>query len=261
MSAAGPVTTAIALDTEFANRKIWLVKVPNFVAERWRAVCQTNAHDCGDPVGPELGQILVDKPAAGAKEASMHLSLTHSDTEGLPKTFLMNVATQNMASMAAFAQTGPCSVSAVGRVFQKFDVVVERGAAGASTSGADGVIDPEYRQLSRMRAKAAATKSRTTQLISQPQFTNLRHPMHIGTTKKRDPTEKRLAKPAEELTADLFRLFERQPHWIFAQLQRQTEQPTQHLKAVLLEIAVQNKRGPYKDMWELKKGYRLTGDA
>lgn len=148
-------------------------------------MCQTNAHDGGDPVGPELGQISVDKPAAGAKEASMHLSLTHSDTEGLPKTFLMNVATQNMASMAAFAQTGPCSVSAVGRVFQKFDVVVERGAAGASTSGADGVIDPEYRQLSRMRAKAAATKSRTTQLISQPQFTNLRHPMHIGTTKKR----------------------------------------------------------------------------
>lgn len=33
------------------------------------------------------------------------------------------------------------------------------------------------------------------------------------------------------------------------------------LQAVLLEIAVQNKRGPYKDMWELKKGYRLTGDA
>ena len=45
-----------------------------------------------------------------------------------------------------------------------------------------------------------------------------------------DPSEKRLAKPAEELTADLFRLFERQPHWVFAQLQRQTDQPLQHLK-------------------------------
>lgn len=46
-----------------------------------------------------------------------------------------------------------------------------------------------------------------------------------------DPSEKRLAKPTEELTADLFRLFERQAHWSFSQLQRHTDQPTQHLKA------------------------------
>lgn len=31
------------------------------------------------------------------------------------------------------------------------------------------------------------------------------------------------------------------------------------MQAVLMEIAVQNKRGPYKDLWELKKGYRLSG--
>ncbi|KAK2078991.1 hypothetical protein QBZ16_002681 [Prototheca wickerhamii] len=151
---------------------------------------------------------------------------------------------------------------AVGRVSQKFDVEVSRGKRGP---GELSVIDPEYRKLSRQRAQQAAKKTRTTQLISQPQITNLRQPVEIGIRKKardfRDPSEKRLAKPAEELTADLFRLFERQPHWVFAQLQRQTDQPLQHLKTVLMEIAVQNKRGPYKDMWELKKGYRLSGET
>lgn len=38
------------------------------------------------------------------------------------------------------------------------------------------------------------------------------------------------------------------------QLQKHTAQPTQHLKEVLAEIAVKNLRGPYKDLWELKKG-------
>lgn len=33
-------------------------------------------------------------------------------------------------------------------------------------------------------------------------------------------------------------------------------QPTQHLKEVLGEIAVKNTRGPFKDLWELKKGER-----
>lgn len=30
------------------------------------------------------------------------------------------------------------------------------------------------------------------------------------------------------------------------------------LQTVLQEIAVQNRRGPYKDLWELKNGYKLT---
>lgn len=50
------------------------------------------------------------------------------------------------------------------------------------------------------------------------------------------------------------RLFEKQPRWSFPQLQKDTAQPTQHLKEVIAEIAVKNPRGPYKDLWELKKG-------
>ncbi|EFN55117.1 expressed protein, partial [Chlorella variabilis] len=42
-------------------------------------------------------------------------------------------------------------------------------------------------------------------------------------------------------------------------LQKDTVQPTQHLKEVLGEIAVKNTRGPFKDLWELKKEYKATG--
>lgn len=39
-----------------------------------------------------------------------------------------------------------------------------------------------------------------------------------------------MAKPREDLLRDLFFLFEKQPRWAFAQLQKHTEQPTVHLK-------------------------------
>lgn len=55
------------------------------------------------------------------------------------------------------------------------------------------------------------------------------------------------------------RLFEKQARWAFPQLQKQTNQPTMYLKEVLGEIAVKNPRGPYKDLWELKKGGRAEG--
>ena len=45
--------------------------------------------------------------------------------------------------------------------------------------------------------------------------------------------------------------------WNLNQLIQQTNQPAAWLKEVLLEIAAQSKRGPNKDLWELKKEYNV----
>ncbi len=45
--------------------------------------------------------------------------------------------------------------------------------------------------------------------------------------------------------------------WNFNQLIQRTNQPAAWLKEVLLEIAAQSKRGPNKDLWELKKEYNV----
>jgi len=98
--------------------------------------------------------------------------------------------------------------------------------------------------------------------MTDNKFVNIRKPVGaeaVGT--KRKAEDKRTALPAEELQPELFRLFERQPRWAFVQLQRHTDQPTQHLKTVLGEIAVQNKVGPYKDMWELKREFKTGGGS
>ncbi len=95
---------------------------------------------------------------------------------------------------------------------------------------------------------------------------------------------KRVRLERSDLERILFSLFEKQGLWNLYQLQRQTEQPAAWLKVrafdaccsskkqpfsraccsetalldalqeVLSDIAVQNKRGPNKDLWEIKKG-------
>lgn len=47
-----------------------------------------------------------------------------------------------------------------------------------------------------------------------------------------------------------------QPHWNFAQLHKETDQPAAWLKEVLLAVAVFNKRGPNQALWEIKPEYR-----
>lgn len=187
--------------------------------------------------------------------------------------------------MVGFAE-GRGRVAVEGKLVQRFDVEM-RGvgegppdpASRAVAQALDGrvrdrspppaqvaaaAIDPEYRRLSRERHRLAAAKTRTVQILAAPRFSDLRQPAVLARQKQRQATataDRRLAMPKDELTAELFRLFERQSRWTFAQLQRQTDQPTQHLKNILVEIAAQNRRGPYKDLWELKKGYQLSNQG
>ncbi|GAB4819287.1 hypothetical protein N2152v2_006333 [Parachlorella kessleri] len=248
-------TEAVEIDTEHGNRKIWLLKVPNFLAHRWKTVCDKAMNEGTEPVGPKLGTIRYSRSATdstGKPQPNFSLRLDSDSTRDVPQEYNMAMASGSLGtiSLAAFSE-GSGRVAAEGRVDQKFDLEVVRRA---TVSAADGAveIDPEYRQLSRQRAQAAATKTRTVQLVSGQEMARQRGVASIG-VKRKDTSDKRVSKPREELLAQLFKLFERQSHWAFAQLQIKTEQPTTHLKNILSEIAVINKNGPYKGLWSLKK--------
>lgn len=48
------------LDTVAAGKRIWLVKVPNFVAKQWRTAGEQSIAS-GSAVGVELGRITYDE--------------------------------------------------------------------------------------------------------------------------------------------------------------------------------------------------------
>lgn len=68
--------------------------------------------------------------------------------------------------------------------------------------------------------------------------------------------EVRLAKPKGELQKELFALFEVRPRWSIKEIADAVEQPMQHLRDVLVEIAELNKQGPDKGTWELRREYK-----
>ena len=124
----------------------------------------------------------------------------------------------------------------------------------------------KYSKVSRSRFTAAAAASRhdehkekrKIQVMTDAKIVDIRKP--IGVDDRRQKAggkgqfqEKRVAMESNDLLAILFRLFSKQSRWTFVQLQKETAQPTQHLKAVLGEIARLNKAGPYKGLWELNK--------
>ncbi|KAL4451986.1 hypothetical protein ABPG75_007648 [Micractinium tetrahymenae] len=248
-----------ALQTDSAQRKLWLVKVPNFVAKRWKACCEQSAEQ-GQQQGRKLATLrLVQAPdESGATKTQYQLQLDAGVAAGIPQDFVMRNTTKFADPMLAFSDAGG-QLAAEGKAWQKFDCEVARKAAPGAGAGAGRVaLDPEYRKLSRQRHQAAAAKTRTVQYLQDTKLVGAPATVQIG-QKRKEVTEKRDRMEAGELTAILFRLFEKQPRWNFAQLQKDTNQPTQHLKEVLGEIAVKNLRGPYKDLWELKKEYRAGG--
>jgi hypothetical protein len=172
----------------------------------------------------------------------------------------MNFPTLESQAMLAFSGTAG-RMTSEGVVQYRVDVQPARRAAAGGAGGV--VIDPAYRKLSRERQRAAESKTRTVQRMVDPLITNIRRPVgarEAGQKRKAGPAEKRSALPREELQAALFLLFQRGKRWAFPQLQRETDQPTMHLRGVLQEIAMQNKRGPYKDLWELKKEFRTGAE-
>jgi len=213
--------------------------------------------------GPVLGSLRLPVHPANATDSSgtapIVLTLSNPQTADLPEEYQMRTTRNSGPAMLVFSEQEG-KVASKGVVVYRLDAEAKakqtaRGGTEVRLTG-----DPAYRKLSRERHEAAATKGRI-QVITETSITDLRRPLGAEpVSTKRKAEEKRTAMERDDLQQALFKLFERQARWAFVQIQRQTDQPTQHLKAVLSEIAVQNKAGPYRDLWELRREFRTGGN-
>jgi len=264
----------VDLQKTHAGRKIWLIKVSDFVAKEWIHACRNEGGS-----GEVLGRLKIDgggqhggdeEARSGSKSSDMsvQLMLSHPSTDHLPQTYDMNVSSRWGPPMMAFSERDGGMARSVEGVVQHRLTVDARSHANMKQSGFVGQGDAmkfgganeEYRKLARQRFKDSDPRKgkRGVQIMTDSKIVDIRKPIGIdvaklGVQKKRAVAEKRIALPKEELLPLMFRLFQKQPRWRFAQLQKETDQPTQHLRGVLMEIASQNRAGPYKDLWELNK--------
>ena len=69
------------------------------------------------------------------------------------------------------------------------------------------------------------------------------------------PAEKRIRGDREQITSQIFSLFEYQRYYSAKELEKHTNQPKTYIVEIMKEIGKFNKTGPHRNHWELMEGY------
>lgn len=310
-TAPPPADVECDLDLTHSSRKVWLIKVPEFVAKTWREA-MGDADKTGDKTQAAAGKKAenkAEKSKVGGKVELGSLTLSNNNT-----SFLLSLNPRLNEGSKQLCEDGISELDLVlqqpagGERRDQRDMMLvairdetgKRPNSAGKDPGADSVetdachmlddesmptryvdgvvqhrldVDPtslmkkrKYSKVSRSRFTAAEAASRhdehkekrKIQVMTDNKIVDIRKPIGVDDRRQRAGgsksfLEKRVAMESQELLAILFGLFSKQSRWTFAQLQKETAQPTQHLKTVLGEIARMNKVGPYKGTWELSK--------
>ncbi|CAL6290967.1 unnamed protein product [Bathycoccus prasinos] len=225
-----------ALDTQRANHRAWLVKVPNFVDRAWKSFSdrRSKADNENDEDGMDIDAELNDNDELGKHE--------------IPVKYIM---TENIEApeIHVFSETREGTAAATSAMDVNEFIVESENASDAA-----------YARVSKNRLEKAQSKSRFVQSVvgadaariaPLPKRSNLVRLADGGVTK---PKAEKMEKA--QLTDKLFGLFERRTFWSLKQLLEETKQPAMHLRETVQEIANLARRGPNNGMYSLKDIYR-----
>ena len=220
------------------ERRVWLLKVPNFLYDHWTEATVPNT---------DLGVVRVESKPGEAPQISLSLNTGEPGAENIPKSYKLSYM-KNPQSRFVFAENEEGkAVSIAGKIQYEFNVNPE--------------FNDEYRKIMKERSHYGSLPRRTTQFVDESRSTtkfNILAPINEAKLLQRaakrrtspDSRKERLPKP--ELMDLLFRAFEREKYWSLRSLSDYSNQPSVYLKEILGEIADFNTRGPYKGMFQLK---------
>ncbi|KAI8323830.1 hypothetical protein GQ54DRAFT_296534 [Martensiomyces pterosporus] len=241
------------LDLSEVGNKVWLVKVPQFLAKKW-----------GDSSGSgaEIGTVRIfDKP----DKQGNNISLILPDTEGsgdIPKEYNLKVTNNNVQNMLVFSESRDPK-----QEIKPTSTLANKSVPTALTGRIihECIVTPtfneRYQDIMRRRAVEAGKPVRTMRLLSEQHRNNsMFKPSESSsfvTTQKKSTADNRMARmDRKDLMDLLFSAFEKYPYWSFKGLVEHTRQPTAFLKEVLADVAVLNKRGPYAATYSIKSEFR-----
>lgn len=231
-----------------SQRKIWLVKLPDFLMQRWSLMSKNWTEEV------DFGAVRIYEQLPNKQvQVSMHLSNDHRLSD-LPKDYDLAFV-RNAKPNSAFSEKEGIdySLEIEGKIEQECLV--------------KPIINPTYKQLVKERNAKSNQPKRIIQYLDQER-TDVKYgvlaPISENTllTKKKQKfssEHKRERLPRAELLDLLFTAFEKYPRWTLKGLVNYSKQPVVYLKELLNEISVYNKRGPFKNTFELKSEYQTSG--
>ncbi|KAJ8100401.1 transcription initiation factor IIF, beta subunit [Lipomyces tetrasporus] len=278
------------LDMSLADTKVWLVRMPKFLRERWLEMENSDGQDLG----------IIRLRQDNTNDIRLILADTVA-TKDLPHEYKLSVTNQNVSNTYAFAEQNLAR-------YKDGNGRNQNGAASAPQNNGNGKSKRRrYQPYSRANIPkktsivgtvfhecsltvSAADKSYTNfvaqrkmmaEAAPRPQVTLLNEIPGVTSAmagpsmkdsnsafmkaqkreKDRASAEGKAARiPKNELYDQLFKLFEEYDYWSMKGFRERTRQPEAYLKEVLESIAILNKKGPYALKYSLKPEYKGRKD-
>lgn len=241
----GAKGTVDSLNIDDLEQKIWLVKVPAFLADKFEQSMNE---------GTDLGHLKrynQDVRAEGTSANTQWVLTVPETFKGIPRNYTMGFTQNKVENSYIFEESS-------NRVGKKVCGTVTKHALVTPFSN-----DPEYRSILRKRALDAGELNKPILFETQTRQLDYLKPSRganssfggLGKRQKVDLDSKTSRLPYKELRGILFKLFAEYRFWSLKGLQKKTRQPVSHLKDVLKEIAVLNRKGKLHTLYQLKDEY------
>jgi len=237
-----------------ATGRVWIVKIPRFLMERWAAINQEEVHLATIRVYNESSRIklfLPPNPANPDEPEEYELDMVHETV------YNQLVVAEKEKEPGSRART----TILAGKVKHECNL--------------RPVFTEKYRRRMRERVRKANTPQRQIKLIDEvtPGGRGDINMLSSGVSNttgfsdliksKPKPAKgqfERMARiPKNQLLDLLFKLFQEKEIWSIKVLREKTQQPEAYLKEVLSEIAFLHRSGDYNGLWELRENFREDG--
>jgi len=238
------------LDLSNANRGVWLVKVPKYVANRWEKASSDM----------EVGKLKITKQQGQKPQVSLTLSsailnLNEPGEESIPKDHRLDVSTVTQQTLGVFSHVTPANNGAVvpeteklyleGKIVQKLEC--------------RPYADTCYMKLKLESIKKASLPTRKVKQLDrivQSYKPVSDHKNNIEYMERKKAEGKKARDDKDAVLEMLFSAFEKHQYYNIKDLVKITKQPITYLKEILKEVCNYNLKNPHKNMWELKPEYR-----
>ncbi|KAJ7592678.1 transcription initiation factor IIF, beta subunit-domain-containing protein [Mycena floridula] len=275
------------------NGRVWLVKIPKSLMERWAAVNHEDVHLAtirvyNNPAykKPRIILFLPPHREQGVPQVSkpdrpVFDGVTLPTTKLEPDWYQLDMVNDTVENQivvaerpkdASFNLSGSANVTnnrarttiLTGRI--KHDCMLR------------SVLSDKYRQQMRERTRKANTPLRQIKMIEDAGIAGGRGGINIlssgvamganaafGDLVKTKPKpakgqfERMARMPRNQLLDLIFQLFRERSRWSLKPLRERTQQPEAYLKEVLSEVAHLYRSGEFNGLWELKENFKEEG--
>ncbi|GJJ08176.1 hypothetical protein Clacol_002384 [Clathrus columnatus] len=250
----------LQLPFESTSGRIWLIKLPKFLMERWVAV------DTGDQL---LGTLRVwnERDRRTGKQF-MSIFVPSEKDPSVLEEFKLDMVQETVRNQYVIASMDKDSKDPTnrakltimsGRVKHEVNVRPTYNAdySGRMRARVAAASEP-VRQIKMIEESMGGARGNINMLSSGINQRTSSFDSLVRTSKGRpgQNTERFIRMPKNQLLDQLFQLFNEKQYWSVKELRLRTEQPETYLKEVLPQIAMQHKSGSQNGLWELMKNYK-----